>query len=72
MFSVYLVGWLVFLFISLFVRLLKEMFGVFSALGTIFLLLGYLVQLLYEGLCLILLHLVIKYLTNNPGRPDFF
>lgn len=40
--------------------------------GTFFLLLGFLIQPLYEVLFLVLLHLVMLCLFNIPGSPAFF
>ena len=61
------------LFVSFFVcGTPKGEFQSLPALWTLFHLLCYLVQLLYEGLCLILLHLTMKYLADKLGRPDLF
>lgn len=43
-----------------------------SDLRTLLLLLGWLVQPLYKGLCLVLLHLVLFCLAVLSWRPDFF
>jgi hypothetical protein len=42
------------------------------ALGTLFLLLGYLVQPWYEGFCLILLYFVLPHLLVVSWRPALF